>query len=63
MSVTTVTPNELRVKTKPAIETPVSVLVWRGYLMQRRRGILTELAEIENILQQIAELGVDKAPG
>lgn len=40
----------------------VNVLVWRGYLIQRRRSLRTELAEIENILNQMAEQqAIDKA--
>lgn len=34
---------------------PVSVLLWRSYLIQRRRSLRTELVEIEGILQRIAE--------
>lgn len=43
--------------------TPLNIIIWRGYLIQRRRSLRTELTEIENILQQIAEQGIDKAPG
>lgn len=48
---------------KAKATTQVSVIVWRDYLIQRRRSLRTELAEIENILQRIAEQGIDKAPG
>lgn len=44
--------------------TAVNVLMWRSYLIQRRRSLRTELAEIENILRQMAEQqqAVDKTP-
>lgn len=63
MTGSTQAPNNTQPSSKPDEVMPVSVVVWRGYLLQRRRSLRTELAEIENILHVIAEQGIDKTPG